>query len=584
VFRRSLDFIKEKLSARQFIIVSGIIVGIASGLAAVALKYFVHSLQEVVRHSTEGSSFPWAFALIPIIGITLAWLYTKIIHRSTLRKGSAEVVYSLLRNSGNLPVREVPGQLVTSGLTVGFGGSVGLESPMVSSGSAIGSNYAQALNLSYREKTVLIGCGAAAGIAAAFNAPIAGVLFAIEVILMDVSAGAFIPLIIAAASGALIAKIILKEGILLNFFLQSPFNYENVPFYLLLGILIGLACLAYTRLFSYIEKRILSIQSQVLRIVVGGLFLSLLIAMFPSLYGEGYDSIKLLANLQPFELFKQSAISPFIQDELVLLCLIGGLVLIKAVAAALTIGSGGNGGNFGPSLFAGSYLGFAFSRAVNILGIGNIPETNFTIVAMAGFLSGIFYAPLTAIFLIAELTGGYGLMIPLMIVASLSLMIVHLGSPISPEARRLSEKLKFNISSKDDLLISRLDFTSLIEKNFRALDPNDSLGSLVSAVKHSSRNTFPVVNGEGKLVGVVHLDSIRQIIFDQARYDDIQVKDLMTEPAAVVDVRETMDKALGKFEQTRQWNLPVVEGEQYLGFLSKSSILNAYRKEVLHTS
>ena len=577
-------YLRKRLSNRNFFILASILVGVTSGFAAIALKYIVHSIERMVSYSVNNFEEFFLFALFPLLGIFLTVIYVKYFYRNSIPKGSAEIGYAIIKKSSIIPAGETYAHLVTSGLTVGFGGSVGLESPMVSTGSAIGSNFGRSYELPYKDRTVLLACGASAGIAAAFNAPIAGVLFAIEVLLADVSASAFIPLIISAAAGALISKMILEEGIILTFSLQQPFNYHNLLFYMLMGIFTGFVSLYYARAFHAVEKRISHLKNIWTRAISGGLILFALILVFPPLFGEGYESIKSLADMNASVLTKGSILQRFITSEAHLLLFLGALIFLKAIAAAVTLGSGGNGGSFAPSLFIGAYCGYVFSRVVNFLGLGNIPESNFTIVAMAGVLSGVFYAPLTAIFLIAELTGGYELMIPLMIVASSSLVVARLFEPLSSEAKKLSHKLQLSVESRDKLLLSRLELSSLIERNFSVVRPEQTLSSLVKVIATSSRNIFPVADEHDTLLGLIFLDRIRQVIFDRDQYETTTVQQLMVKPPAVVQLGENMHGALAKFDASNQWNLPVVDNGKYIGFLSKSTILTRYRSELLESS
>ena len=583
LIRKPILYLGEKLSARQFLIFSGILVGLTSGLAAVAVKYVVHSIGQLVTFYSGNYEEFFLFALFPTMGILLTVFYIRYFHKGRLRKGNPEIVYSIAKNSSKIPPQETYAHMITSALTVGFGGSVGLESPMVSTGSAIGSNYGTTYKLTTRERTILLGCGASAGIAAAFNSPIAGVLFAIEVLLADVSSAAFIPLIISAASGALLSKIILKEGITLSFSLQQPFDYHNVPYYILLGIIAGLVSVYYTRVFSWAEARIHQVESIWVRAATGGLLLFIILLLFPPLFGEGYETIKELANLTPGTLFQNSILYPLMADNRHHILLLGLLIFVKPIAAAITIGSGGNGGNFAPALFVGAYLGFVFARALSLLGFSNIPHSNFTLVAMAGILSGIFYAPLTAIFLIAEITGGYELMIPLMIVSALSLTVAHLFEPLSMDSKRLSSMLRGNIDTRDKFLLSKLDVNELIETNFSVVKPDYDLEALIKVIAQSKRNIFPVVDSQKKLVGIIHLDKIRSVIFGSENRSGTMVTDLMTPPTEVIHTDENLHQILNKFEETKSWNLPVVENDQYVGFLSKSSILTRYRNELMES-
>jgi CIC family chloride channel protein len=471
--------------------------------------------------------------------------------------------------------------IITSALTVGFGGSAGLESPIVSTGSAIGSNFSKRYKLNYKDRTMLLAAGAAGGISAAFNSPIAGVLFALEVVLVDVSITAFIPLLIAAASGALLSKIILNENELLLFRLQQPFNYHFLPLYIILGVLAGFVSYYYIVVFDAVETKFNIIKSKYLRWLIGGLILAVLIAFFPSLFGEGYRSIKSLSELKPELLFKESVISPYINNPWTVLLFISTALLLKAFAAGITLGSGGNGGNFAPSLFVGAYLGFIFSYFLKLLGFDQIPIANFTIVAMAGILSGVFHAPLTAIFLIAEITGGYELIIPLMLVSSISYIIMKRFHPVSLDVWKLKERGTIVSTDKDTNILVKIDIRSIIENDFSIISPDDKLRSIVEAVKYSKRNTFPVVNKQNKIIGVILFDNLREEMFNQELYDKVIAKELMNEVTTKIDSTEDVFSIMKKFEETDYYNIPVIENDQYIGFISRSAILTAYRNTLM---
>lgn len=581
---RSILYLRHHLSEKQFLVVSSILVGITSGIVAVVLKSIVHTVQHAVTAYSHKYQNFYLFAFLPLIGITLTVLLIHFLWKGTLKKGSAEIAYAIAKKSSQLPVSQTYSHVITSALTVGFGGSTGLESPLVSTGSAIGSNMARAFRLSYKEKTILLACGASAGIAAAFNSPIAGVLFAIEVLLADISAAAFIPLIIAAATGALLSKIILTEGVLLSFVLVKPFDYHNTHYYLFLGLVSGLIALYYAKSFEFIHERMKSINNTGLRVGIGGIMLAALILLFPSLLGEGYESIKTLASLQTTTIFDRSVVASWVTNEYAILIFLGLVTLLKSVAAGITIGSGGNGGSFGPSLFMGAYLGFVFARILNLAFGTDIPEVNFALVGMAGMLSGVFYAPLTAIFLIAEITGGYGLIIPLMIVSAISLAVATYFQPKSMEAKKLAKLLNANIDDRDQYLLSRLDLSQLIETNFMTLEPQDNLDALRKAIAASRRNTFAVTTAVGELVGIIQLDDVRQIIFSTEPADSILVKDIMNIPAGQLSITDNLQTVLKKFDSTGLWNLPVVDGNKYMGFISKSSLLAKYRSELIRST
>jgi len=574
---------RHNMSDRQFFILSSMLVGLSAGLVAVGLKFLVHQTAGLVTDFSEAHQLFWLFAFLPMLGILLTTLYVIKFLKGNLKKGSSDIQYAIAKQSSVLPSTQMYSHVITSALTVGLGGSTGLESPIVSTGSAIGSNYARAYTLSYKERTILLACGAAAGIAAAFNAPIAGVLFAIEVVLTDISLTAFIPLIIAAACGALLSKIILKEGLVMSFTLRQPFDFHNVPFYVLLGLLAGFLSLYYLRTFLGTQKLVQKIKSPWLRAVIGGLVLAILIMVFPPLFGEGYHTVSILADLKSELLSNQSIIKDWMHGDWPLLIFLVFVMLSKSIAAGLTLGSGGNGGNFGPSLFMGAYLGFSFARFFNQIGLAHIPETNFALVGMAGVLSGIFYAPLSAIFLIAEITGGYELMIPLMIVSALSLAVAKYFEPLSMEAKKLSERLKHSIANRDHFLLSKIELEKLIETDFIPLHERDLLQSLINAISQSRRNTFPVLNEKQELVGLIHLDHVRATIFQSELYGTVHIKDLMVMPSSVIAPQESLHDVLKKFDDAHQWNLPVIENNRYIGFVSKSSILSKYREELMQS-
>jgi CIC family chloride channel protein len=571
----SVNWLHEKLTPKQFLLFSSILVAASAAIIAVQLKtivYYIHFF--VTKEYSYQSTFYFIF---PSIGILLSVWFVQKYLKGKLERGSGTILYSIAKKSSFLPRNLMYSNVVTSAFTVGFGGSAGLESPIVTTGSAIGSNYAKTYHLNYKDRTLLLACGAAAGIAAGFNSPIAGVLFALEVLLADVSISAFIPLIIAAATGGLISKIILQEDILFSFKLKQEFNYHNVPFYIILGIFAGFVSLYYARTYSKIEATLEKKKMNVyVKALLGGLMLCALILFLPPLFGEGFESIKVLSDSSPEKLFEHSIFSDFITNKWIIVLLIVLTMFIKVIAAAFTVGSGGNGGNFAPSLFVGAYLGFAFASCINLLGIANIPISNFTLVAMAGVLSGVFYAPLTGIFLIAEITGGYELMIPLMIVAAISYMIVKYFEPFSMDSKKLAAQGHIFIDDKDKTILSSLKTVAVIETNFQPVAPDATLGELIEIVSHSKRNIFPVVDND-VLVGIVLLDDIREIMFKQELYDKILVRELQQSPPAIINADEDVQSVMKKFDETNAWNLPVISEGKYIGFVSKSSLLIKYR-------
>jgi CIC family chloride channel protein len=584
-YEYGIDWVHNRLNKRQFLIFSSMLVGLTAGLSAILLKSLVHYIHTLITHDYHIRYQYYLYLFFPLLGLLLCtWFVRRFLH-GKLGRGTANILHAIIKKSAILPKDQMFSHLVTSALTVGFGGSAGLEAPMVTTGSAIGSNYAKTYHLSYKDRVLLLGSGAAAGIAAAFNSPIAGVLFALEVILADVSLSAFIPLIIAAAVGALCSKIILKEGILLSFHYLQPFNYHYVPYYAVLGALAGLVSVYYVRVFTKIEDFIKPDKSKVYRkAILGGGVLAILVLLFPSLFGEGYSSIKALSEMRADTLLDNSLFSRFSTNEWFVLFFIGVVMMVKVVATSVTISCGGNGGNFAPSLFVGAYLGYFFSRLISMLGITRLPEGNFTIVAMSGILSGIFHAPLTAIFLIVEITGGYELMIPLMIVSAISFTIVKYFEPHSMDAKKLARKGHVLTHSKDRSILSALKIGAIIETNFHPVHPNQTLGELVNVIAQSTRNIFPVVDPENQLVGIILLDNIREVMFKTAFYDTVLVSELMIKPVETVSPDESMYAVMKKFDETGAWNFPVIDQGKYVGFISKSSVFTKYRKALIKTN
>lgn len=579
-----LNWLHAKLSEKQFLLLSSALVGLSAGIAAVILKSFVFFIRHfVVERNIFTTSFKYFYLLLPLFGIIFTVFILRRFFKEKLERGTSSILFAIAKKGSFLPFSQMYSHLVTSAVTVGFGGSAGLESPIVSTGSAIGSNYAGTYKLNYKDRTLLLACGAAGGIAGAFNSPIAGVLFALEVLLVGINITAFIPLLIASASGALISKIILRENILLYFRLKQPFDYYNVPFYILLGVLAGFLSLYYVNCFDKTEFVIAKrIKKNWQRLLIGGLLLGLLIAMFPSLFGEGYESIKDLSNNNIALLFKNSIFENYINNKWKVFFFITAAMLFKTIATGLTLGTGGNGGNFAPSLFVGAYLGFAFSFLLKLLGFENIPVSNFTIVAMSGVLAGVFHAPLTGIFLIAEITGGYELMIPLMIVSAVSYALVKSFHPDSLDVRRLKKLGAYISEDKDKSILGKIEVAGMIEKNFTTVELDAKLRSIVETIKHSPRNVFPVVNKHNRLLGVIQLDSIREEMFNQELYDKVIAKELMRKIEAKIEIgRDDIFTIMKKFDESGLWNLPVVDDDKYVGFLSKSTILTKYRAELL---
>ena len=568
------------ISDKNFLIIAAIWVGILAGFAAIALKRTVHFLQ----HSLEGGFNiryeNYFYLLFPLIGILLSVVYVQLFHSKTrFDKGLSSIIYAINKKFSNIELHKTFSHLITSALTIGFGGSAGLEAPIAVTGSALGSNTAKNLLLSKADRTLLLASGAAAGISAIFNSPIAGVVFAFEVLLTEVTIPAFIPLLIASATGAVISKIFFSEPIF--FLTTNTWNVEAIPFYMLMGVLCGFVSTYMIRSTLKMESILNKRKNPYKKAIVGGLALGVLIFIFPPLYGEGYGIANKLMSGNYMSLFNNSLFFEYQNNTWFVLAFTAALILVKVFAASVTIGAGGNGGIFGPSLFTGSLVGFLFSHGINFSKITVLNEQNFIAVAMGGLISGVLHAPLTGIFLIAEITGGYALFIPLMTVSAISYFITRYYESNSIYTKTLIER-GFLILNKDASLLSELSITDVIENDFSVLHPLQKLGELVAVVSKSKRNIFPVVNNKSTLIGIITIDDIREVMFKQNFYETILVKELMSIPKISIMPTEKVETAMKHFKDFKIWYIPVVDVQHnYLGFISKTVILHQYRERLI---
>ncbi|WP_309641647.1 chloride channel protein [Flavobacterium sp.] len=572
---------QTKLTNKQFIFLSSVLVGISAAFAVIILKSFAHKVFSIATSVNGILKLSFINSVLPIVGILLTVFVVKKLLGGSIEKGTSQILYAVAKKASIIPRKQMYAQIVTSSLTVGLGGSAGLESPIVITGAAFGSNYAQRYKLSYKDRTLLIGCGVAAGVAAAFNAPIAGVLFAIEVLLVDVSISAFTPIMIAAATGALVSAITLDETVLLTFSEEQSFNYHNIPYYVLLGIFTGFIAVYYSRNFQRIEHFFTRLRfGPYKKALFGASILAVIIFVFPTLFGEGYESIRVLSEQDPGQLLENTLFSDFRNNTWVLIAFIGLTMMLKVFATGITLGSGGNGGNFAPSLFLGSYAGFFFSKTLNTIGLTHLPISNFTLVGMAGILSGLFHAPLTAIFLIAEITGGYDLMIPLMIVSSISFAISKRFERHSLDVKNLARKGHAFTNNKDTNILSTLETEKIIQTDYLTITLDQSLVKLVDLISHSNQVIFAVIDNEKRLLGIVHFNDIREIIFSDFKVKYTPVEEVMIPPIDIVYPTDNMEIVMEKFEKTKVNFLPVLKNGKYYGFISKASALEAYREKL----
>lgn len=565
-----------KLNKAQYVLFVASLVGLVSGLVAVMLKKLVHYLQQWIERIPAAPTY----LVFPAIGLLLTVWITRRFFNGGFERGIAMVLKSIARKSSFIPLSHTYLHIITSSITVGVGGSAGLESPIVATGSAIGSNIARVNSLGYRERSLLIACGAAAGIAGVFNAPIAGIIFAIEVLMVETVVSYFIPLIISAVIGALCSKIILEESILFNFVLKQNFNYKFVPQYILLGVLCGFVALYYARMFKRTETQLHHWKiNGYTKALLGGLMLMVLCILFPPLFGEGYSSVKLVANGNIADITDRAFFFSKWNNDWGILVFAISIFLLKPFAASITIGSGGNGGNFAPSLFSGAFLGFSFSRLTNSLGWFNIPEGNFSLAGMAGVLSGVMYCPLTAIFLIAEITNGYELFIPLMIVSSISYFIVKHYEPYSMETKQLALEGQIFTHKKEQNILSTISLHEMLLDNYKSISIDKTLADLVELIGESEKTVYAVHDDENSFAGIIELNDVKKLILQKERPDKTPLHELVKQPKDVIYFDESMNTVMQKFDQSNTWYLPVITHEhKFGGFISKTRLFNKYRE------
>jgi CIC family chloride channel protein len=574
--------IKEK----QFILILSFFVGGLSALAALILKFLIHSIQQLLTNSFNQTQVNYQYLVYPIIGIFLAGWFVRHIVKDDISHGVTKILYAISRRQGRIKRHNMWSSLIASSITIGFGGSVGAESPMVLTGSAIGSNLGSLFKMDHHTLMLLVGCGAAGAISGIFKAPIAGLVFTLEVLMIDLTMTSLLPLLISSVTAATVTFLITGQESMFKFNMDQPFLLDRIPSVIMLGVLCGLVSLYFTRTMNSYENIFAKLNRPYQKLILGGVTLSALIFIFPPLYGEGYDTIELLINgSSPSDWNSVMGHSLFYGSNNLVLYL-SLIVLLKVFASVATNGGGGCGGLFAPTLYLGCLSGFIFSYFCNSHGLTvYLPEKNFALMGMAGVMSGVMHAPLTGVFLIAELTGGYDLFLPLMIVAACSYLTIIVFEPNSIYAMRLAKKGELLTHHKDKAVLTLLKMENFIETDFITVHPEMDLGELVKAISSSCRNVFPVIDSENHLLGVVNLDDIRNIMFRQELYHRFTVSRFMNSaPARLMDT-DSMEQVMRTFDDTKAWNLPVVDVTgKYLGFISKSKVFNSYRQVLVHFS
>lgn len=574
----------RNISHRNFVLILSLAVGLISGLAAVLLKNAVHYTHYFLTRGFDAEDGNLLYLAYPLIGMGLTVLFVKYIIKDNISHGISRILYSISKNNSHIKTHNNYSSFIASTLTVGFGGSVGLEAPVVLTGASIGSNLARVFRMDYRTITLMIGCGAAGAIAGIFKAPIAALIFALEVLMLDLTMASLIPLLIAAVTGASISAFLMGSSVLFTFHVNSPFILNNIPFYIILGIVTGLVSLYVTRANMFIENKFNKIQNTTTKLIIGGITLSTLIFLLPPLYGEGYDVLSDILNGKGNDIVNNSFFYSFKDHHWLFIGFLILVLFLKVVAMAFTTSGGGVGGVFAPSLFMGGVAGFLTSRFINYFGYYKIPEENFALAGMAGVMAAVMHAPLTAIFLIAEITGGYELIIPLIITATISYLTINLYEPHSIYTKRLAARGELITHHKDKAVLSRLSIKGLIENNFLPIGPDDTLGDLVKVIARSPRNVFPVVDKDNMFLGVVFINDIRNIMFNHELYEKTFVRNLMYMPEPVVNLNESMEDVARKFSECSHYNLPVLENGKYAGFVSRANVFSAYRSLVKELS
>lgn len=581
------DTLKNKINEMpesNKMLLLALVVGLCSGLAAVILKYAIHYVSLFLKSWFNGSSESWLYLVYPGLGMLVSFLFVRYIVKDNISHGVTKVLKAVAKHESKIKGHNVWSSLVSSSLTIGFGGSVGAEAPIVYTGAAIGSNLAQKLGLSYKNMTILLGCGAAGAVAGIFKAPLAGILFTLEILMFNISMTSIVPLLVSAVTATTVSFICLGESVVFSNSIQA-FNIRNIPFYIILGVVCGAFSLYFMRTTLFMEDKIRLIKRPYLRWMISALSLGLLIFLFPPLYGEGYDSLTSLLNNNTDQAIGNTIFGDILTNPWAIPVFFFAVLIIKVLAMSLTNAGGGVGGTFGPTLIVGGLVGFVFSRVVNLAGGYDIPEANFTLVGMAGLMAGVMQAPMTAIFLIAEITGGYVLLLPLIIASVVSFATMRRFETYSIYTKRIAKQGDLLTHDSDKAVLTLLKTADLIETDFISIEPQRYLRDLVNVIANCKRNIFPVVTSDGYFAGIILLDDIRHIMFDLSLYDTKQVSDIMVQPPAYVYEREKMESVMKKFEDSKAWNLPVIDLEgHYRGFVSKSKIFFAYREQLQQVS
>ena len=578
---------EKNVREKRFILLLSFLVGIFTALAALLLKLLIHWIQEFLTENFDTTEANYLYLVYPVVGIFLTGLFVRYVVKDDISHGVTKILYAISRRQSRIKRHNTWSSIIASSITIGFGGSVGAEAPIVLTGSAIGSNLGSLFKMERRTLMLLVGCGAAGAVAGIFKAPIAGLVFTLEVLMIDLTMTSLLPLLISSVTAATLSYVVTGQEAMFQFHLDEPFELGRIPYVIMLGVFCGLVSLYFTRAMNRLEGVFGRLNTPYKKLALGGVMLSVLIFLFPPLYGEGYDTIELLLNgttNADWDTVMNNSL--FYGHGNLLLVYLMLIIVFKVFASSATNGGGGCGGIFAPSLYLGCIAGFVFSHFSNEFDVtAYLPEKNFALMGMAGVMSGVMHAPLTGVFLIAELTGGYDLFLPLMIVSVSAYLTIIVFEPHSIYSMRLAKKGELLTHHKDKAVLTLMKVENVVETDFIAVRPEMDLADMVKVIARSRRNIFPVVDEEGKLLGIVLLDDIRNIMFRQELYHRFTVNRFMISPPSRLYNTDSMEQVMRTFDDTKAWNLPVVDSEgHYLGFVSKSKIFNSYREVLVHYS
>jgi CIC family chloride channel protein len=575
---RFLIWRRNHISDSRFVMILSVVVGIASGFGAVVIKRSVVFIEHLLTEGFTDNLHNYLYFIYPGAGLLIVVLISKFIIKKPVGHGIPNVLYAISKNSSLIKPYQMIASVITSSITVGFGGSVGLEGPTVSTGAALGSNIGRLLRLDYRRITLLVACASAGAMSAIFKSPIAAIIFAIEVLMLDLTMAALVPLLIASVTAALVSYVFMGQFTVYDFYVSEVFSLSNIPFFIMLGVLAGFISLSFTGIYNFVEDAFDKIKGWYWKLVVGVLILGGLLFFLPSLYGEGYDVVSSSLRGDYSELFKNSMFYEYRTNMAAVVLMLMAVIFLKSFATSATFGAGGIGGIFAPTLFIGANTGLLLAEILIALGYDSINAGIFALIGMSGLIAGVLHAPLTAIFLIAELTGGYQLFVPLMIVSTLSYTTIRYFTKTSVYTRQLARKGELFTHDKDKMVISLMNVKDLLETKFMTVHKDANLGELVKVITSSKRNVFPVVDDNNVFHGVVHLNDIRDVIFKPELYESVMVSSLMHAPMSSATMQDSMEDIVEKFQKTPHFNIVVLADGKYVGFVSRANVFSKYRK------